>query len=90
MSIEIVNEAIAYTIDCPYCKSVLKFHREDITDCYPFGNMIECPVCKNKVNVASLGGELSTMVEPVYDKGVNIIGTYDPHVDIALLTGDRE
>ena len=95
MSIEVVKEAIAYTIDCPFCKSVLKFHREDIKYredieyTYPYGNAVKCPVCEKTIKVSDIDGELNTMVEPIFDKGVNVIGKYDPHMN-TMLFGDKE
>ena len=90
MSIEVVNEAIGYKIDCPFCKSVLKFSGEDIEDNFPYsGGCIECPVCKKKINVAGCDDELTTMVEPIFDKGMNVIGKYDAYRNI-MLCGDKE
>ena len=90
MSIEVVNEAIGYKIDCPFCKSVLKFSREDIEDDFPYsGGSVECPVCKKKINVAGCDDELRAMVEPIYDKGMNVIGKYDAYRNI-MLFGDKK
>ena len=90
MSVEVVNEAIGYKIDCPFCKSVLKFSREDIEDDFPYsGGSVECPVCKKKINVAGCDDELNSMVEPIYDKGMSVVDKYDAYRNI-MLCGDKE
>lgn len=88
MSIEVVNKAIGYKIDCPFCKSVLKFGREDMKDVFPYGYSILCPVCKNAIRVADNSGEFNIMVEPTFDKGMNVIDKYDAYRNILL--GDKE
>lgn len=90
MSIEVVNEAIGYKIDCPFCKSVLKFSREDIEDDFPYsGGSVECPVCKKKINVTGRDDELRAMVEPVFDKGMSVVDKYDAYRNI-MLFGDKK
>ena len=97
MSVEVVNEAIGYKIDCPFCKSVLKFSREDIEDDFPYsGGSVECPVCKKKINVAGCDDELITMVEPImespkgyFDEDVYAINKRDAYRNI-MLCGDKE
>ena len=89
MSIEVVNEAIGYKMDCPFCKSVLKFGREDMKYTYPIGNAIKCPVCEKAIRVSDIDGGLDIMVEPIFDKGMNVIGKYDAYRNI-MLCGDKE
>lgn len=68
MSVEVVNRAASYEVECPFCKSVLRFAREDVKQDFHVHPMIYCPVCKEGIEVAYSGGELMPNVEPIFTK----------------------
>jgi len=66
MSVKVLKEAKFYKAECPYCKSVLQFEREDIEDRFPCGIMVHCPVCDKGIEVGSNSEILFNSVEPTY------------------------
>ena len=66
MSVKVLKEAKSYKAECPYCKSVLQFEREDMEDSFPYGIMVHCPVCDIDIKVGSNSDILFNFVEPTY------------------------
>ena len=75
----VVTEVKSYRATCPQCLSIIEFQREDIRDYLHLGSPhfqgVECPVCHNRVLVASRGATGATnrfkkCVEAVYKESV--------------------
>ena len=76
----VVTKVKAYRATCPQCLSIIEFQREDLRDYLHLGSMyyqgVECPVCHNRLCVASRGATGATnqfkrCVEAIYKENVD-------------------
>jgi C4-type Zn-finger protein len=74
MSIDVMSVPTSYKVDCPFCRTQFKFTHEDIDD------KISCPVCRKKLSIRNLAGEMSALVEPLFSEGfVDLNGGFSIH-----------